>query len=167
MEHLTGRNLVDIIEEEVFNPFDIKNSSLIKDDRVMEHLADGLQDNKVWGQNRRWTQPGVAFSLCTESREYAKFAIALMVESDSLNSIFQNMSVPHLEISPDKSVCLGIFREKTPYGLKYSHSGNNNNRYNSNFEFYKDSKIGFVFFINCHQEPEFTKRLNDFLINGK
>lgn len=165
--YLTGKKLEDIIEEEVLNPFDIKNSYLIKNKYVEEHLADGLKDNQYWGKNRLWLQPGVAFSLCTESKEYAKFLMALMKESGSLGSIFQSMSLPQLEVDPQKSICLGIFSEKTPYGLKYSHSGNNNNRYNSNFEFYKDSKIGFVFFMNCHKELQFTKRLNDFLINGK
>ena len=165
--YLTGKKLEDIIEEEVFNPFSIKNSYLIKNKYVEKHLADGLKDNKDWGKNRIWLQPGVAFSLCTESKEYAKFLIALINESNSSNSIFQTMSLPQLEVNPQKSICLGIFREETPYGLKYSHSGNNNNRYNSNFEFYKDSKIGYVVFMNCHKELQFTKRLNDFLVNGK
>jgi len=165
--HLTGKKIEDIIEEEVLNPFDIKSSYLIKNKYVEKHLADGLKDNKYWGKNRLWLQPGVAFSLCTESKEYAKFIMALIKESDTSGSNFQQMSIPQLEVEPQKSICLGIFCEKTPYGLKYSHSGNNNNRYNSNFEFYKDSKIGFVFFMNCHKELQFTKRLNNFLINGK
>lgn len=165
--HLTNKKIEDIIEEEVFNPFDIKNSYLIKNKYVEEHLADGLKDNKYWGKNQLWQQPGVAYSLCTESKEYAKFIMALIKESDTPGSIFQDMALPQLETEPQKSICLGIFCKKTPYGLKYSYSGNNNNRYNSNFEFYKDSKIGFVFFMNCHKGLEFTKRLNDFLINGK
>lgn len=165
--HLTGKKLEDIIEEEVFNLFEIKNSYMIKNKYVEEHLADGLKDNQYWGKNRLWLQPGVAFSLCTESKEYAKFLIALIRESGSSGSIFQAMSLPQLEVDPQKSIGLGVFIEKTSYGLKYSHSGNNNNRYNSNFAFYKDSKIGFVFFMNCHKELAFTKRLNDFLINGK
>jgi CubicO group peptidase (beta-lactamase class C family) len=166
VKHLTGRKLQDIIQEDVFAPLNINNSYLIKNEYVKNHLADGLKDNKDWGKNNSWLMPHVALSLCTDAKEYAKFVIELIKESNSPNSVFQPMSVPQRQIEPGKSICLGIFMEQTPYSVKYYHSGNNNNRYNSNFEFYKDSKIGYVFFINCHQEPEFTKRLNAFLANG-
>lgn len=167
VSHLAGKNLQDIIQDEVFAPFFINRAYMIKSDSyVREHLADGLKDNKDWGKNRISSQ-SVASSLCTESREYAKFLIGLINETSYSNSIFQAMSISQLSVGQDKSICLGIFSEQTPFGIKYSHSGNNNNRYNSNFEFYKDLKIGYVFFMNCHKELQFTKRLNEFLINGK
>lgn len=167
VKHLLGKKIQDIVEEEVFRPLFINNSFLIKNKYVLDHLADGLKDNKEWGRNNIWLQPHVALSLCTDAKEYAKFVIQLMKESRSSKSVFQQMSVPQIQIEPNKWSCLGIFMEQTVYGSKYYHSGNNNNRYNSNFEFYKDQDLGYVFFINCHKEPAFTKRLNEFLVNGK
>ncbi|GAH17818.1 unnamed protein product, partial [marine sediment metagenome] len=167
VKHLTGRKLQDIIQDYVFTPFSINNSYLIKNEYVEKHLADGYKDNKEWGKNCSYTRPHVAFSLYTEAKEYAKFAIALMRESTEPNSIFQKMASPQLEIEPQKFVCLGIFMEQTPFGIKYYHEGSTNNRFNSNFEFYKDSQIGYVYFMNCHKGTDFKKRLNEYLINGK
>jgi CubicO group peptidase (beta-lactamase class C family) len=167
VKHILDKKIQNIVQEEVLNPLSINNSFLIKNKYVLDHLADGLKDNKEWGRNNVWLQPHVALSLCTEAKEYAKFVIQLMKESWSSKGVFQQMSVPQLQIEPNKWVCLGLFMEQTPYGPKYYHSGNNNNRYNSNFEFYKDQDMGYVFFINCHQEPAFTKRLNEFLENGQ
>lgn len=167
VKHVLGKKIQDIVQTEVLSPLSINNSFLIKNKYVLDHLADGLKDNKEWGRNNVWLQPHVALSLCTEAKEYAKFVIQLMKENCSSKSVFQQMSVPQIQIEPNKWVCLGLFMEKTAYGPKYYHSGNNNNRYNSNFEFYKDQDMGYVFFMNCHKEPQFTKRLNEFLENGQ
>lgn len=167
VKHVLGKKIQDIVQDEVLNPLSINNSFLIKNKYVLDHLADGLKDNKEWGRNNLWLQPHVALSLCTDAKEYAKFVIQLMEGSRSSKSVFQQMSVTQMQIEPNKWVCLGIFMELTPYGPKFYHSGNNNNRYNSNFEFYKDQDMGYVFFMNCHKEPQFTKRLNEFLENGQ
>jgi CubicO group peptidase (beta-lactamase class C family) len=167
VKHLLGKNMQDIVEEHVFHPLSIHNSFLIKNKYVLDHLANGLKDNKEWGWNNLWLRPNIALTLCTEAKEYAKFVIRLMKESNAPNSVFRQMSVPQMQVEPNKWVCLGLFMEQTPYGPKYSHSGNNNNRFNSNFEFYKDHDLGYVFFMNCHQEPELTKRLNRFLKKNK
>ena len=124
IRHLSGTNIQDLIDDEVMNPLSIRNSFLVKNQYVRDHLAYGLKDNKEWGWNDVWLRPNVAFSLCTEAREYSKFVIQLMKESQSPQSTFQQMAVPQMEIEPDKWVCLGLFMAQTPYGLKYYHSGN-------------------------------------------
>lgn len=167
VSHITHKKIEDIIAQEVFAPFSMSNSFLIKNQYIQEHLADGMKDNTEWGKNFLWQEPNMAYSLCTEAKDYTKFVIELMKESRLSTGTFQLMSVPQVQSEPNKWSCLGIFMEQTPYGPKYSHSGNNNNRYNSNFEFYKDRGLGYVFFMNCHNEPAFTKRLNKFLETGK
>jgi CubicO group peptidase (beta-lactamase class C family) len=167
VKHLLGKKVQDIVQDEVCTPLSMDHAFLIKNDYVLAHLADGMQNNKDWGSNIVWLRPYVALGLCTEAKEYAKFVIELMKETRDSTSAFRQMCVPQMQIEPKKWVCLGVFMEETPYGPKYSHSGNNNNRYNSNFEFYKDRDMGYVFFMNCHQEPAFTKRLNEFLDSGK
>jgi CubicO group peptidase (beta-lactamase class C family) len=167
VKHLTKKSIQDIVDQEVLQPLSIRNTCLIKNKYVQEHLADGWKDNKEWGNNGNCLRPHVAFSLCTEAKEYAKFVIALMNESRSSKSLFQQMAVPQVQAEANKWACLGFFMENTPYGPKFRHAGNNNNRYNSNFEFYKEHDLGYVFFMNCHKEPAFTKRLNAFLTDGK
>lgn len=167
VSHITGKKIGEVMADEVFNPLSMSNSFLVKNQYVQDHLADGLKDNKEWGKNGIWQRPNMAYSLCTEAKDYSKFLIQLMRENDLPDSAFRLMSVPQMLIEPNRWICLGIFMEETPYGPKYSHSGNNNNRYNCNFEFYKDRDLGYVFFMNCHKEPDFTKRLNKFLETGK
>lgn len=172
ISHLTGKKIDVLIQEYVFDPLSIKNSYLVYNDYVKDHITDGLKDNKDWGRNGAALQPHVAYSLYTDAKEYAKFVMELIKESGAANSIFQTMAVPQMEIEAAEpglkdSVCLGVFVEQTPYGLKYLHGGNNDNRYTSIFEIYKDSKIGVVYFMNCSKQGEFTKRLNQFLISGK
>lgn len=98
----------------------------------------------------------------------------LIKESTTSNSISKTMSAPQLTLDSNDSrpgietfVCLGIFMEQTPFGRVYLHAGNNNNRFTSIFQFYGNSKIGFVYFINCPKQSELTERLNRFLANGK
>jgi CubicO group peptidase (beta-lactamase class C family) len=166
VKHRLNRKLEDVVAQEVFRPLGMDKASLTANQYVSEHLADGLKDNTEWGWNNRSLKPNVSYSLYTDAKEYSKFVIHLMKESHIPGSAFQQMSIPQTEAEPGKWACLGLFMRQTPYGLKYSHSGNNNNRFNSNFEFYKDRDLGYVLFINCHQEPALTKRLNQFLESG-
>ena len=167
VSQLIHKPIQDIVDQEVFRPLAIRNSFLMENKYVMDHLADGLKDNIEWGRNGPWKGSNVASSLCTEAKEYAKFVIELMRENKSSSGIFQQMSAPQMQIDSGKWVCLGIFMEQTPYGPAYSHGGNNNNRYNSNFKFYKYHDLGYVYFMNCHKEQAFTKRLDKFLETGK
>jgi len=166
IKHLLNKRVQDIIQEETLGPLAMNHSSVITTQYVRDHLADGLRDNIEWGWDNACLRPHVAYSLYTEAREYSKFVIELMKESHSSNSTFQQMSAPQIQSDSNKWACLGIFMERTPYGPKFSHSGNNANRFNSNFEFYKDRDMGYVFFMNCHQEPAFTTLFNQFLENG-
>lgn len=162
VRHLLNQDVSEMIDREVFRPVSIRNSFMVKNRYVQDHLADGMKDNKEWGWNNVWQRPNVAYSLCTEAKEYARFIIRLMSESRTHESVFYQMSQPQMQIDSCKWVCLGLFMEQTPYGTKYCHSGNTNNRFNSNFEFYADRDLGYVFFMNCHREQAFTKCVNDF-----
>lgn len=102
VKHLLGKKIQDIVEQEVFRPLSINNSFLIKNKYVLDHLADGLKDNKEWGRNNIWLQPHVALSLCTDAKEYAKFVIMLMKEGRSSTGTFQQMSLPQIQIETNK-----------------------------------------------------------------
>ena len=165
IKHITGRNLQDIFDEEIFTPFNINNSYLISNDYVNKHIADGKKNNneEEWGRNCMRHTPHMSHSLFSESHDYSKFIIGLMKESKNSQSTFNSMSTPQFEYEPGKSICLGIRREETPFGVKYHHGGNNANRYNSRFEFWPDSDFGYVYFMNCNRNEEFSHGLKIFL----
>ncbi|MGA7722071.1 MAG: serine hydrolase domain-containing protein [Ignavibacteriaceae bacterium] len=166
IKHLTGKKLQDIIRDEVFAPLNIQNAYFIENDYLKEHMATGHTDNKV-GNRGIMMREHMAYGLHIEAKEYAKFIIALKHESDLQEGIFKTMSLPQIEVEPKKTMGLGIFIEDTPFGIKYSHGGNNGNQFNSNFEFYKDHGIGYVYFMNCNKGPQFTKKFDEFLANAK
>ncbi|PIF46636.1 CubicO group peptidase (beta-lactamase class C family) [Chryseobacterium sp. 52] len=174
VEHLTGKKTDKLIEEYALKPMSIKNSYMSYNEYVAKHLTDGIKENNERARNEPYLQPNVAYSLYTDSQEYAKFVARLIKESNTSNSIFQSMATPQLEIhEPDMdpnlkmSIGLGVFVQKTPYGLKYFHGGSNGNCYNSLFQLYRDSKMGAVYFIAGCKQYEFAKRLDEFLIRGR
>lgn len=162
VEHITGENLQDVIQREVFTPLNIKNSFFIENDYLKKNMAIGHRDGKVMGRNYS-QEAHMAYSLCTNAKEYAKLIRAFMNEKKIPNSTFYKMSVPHFSFDSTDTACLGIFTEKTPTGLQYNHSGNNDDRFSSSFEFYIDNNLGYVYFINCDKRSEFTKELENYL----
>ncbi len=173
IEHLTGKKIDALMQKYAFDKMSMKNAYLTYNDYVAGHLADGISDNGR-ARNKPYMQPHVAYSLYTESREYAKFVMKLINESDSQKSIFQMMSVPQVEIHEADmdpklriSMGLGVFVQNTPYGLKYFHGGSNGNCYNSLFGFWKDLKMGTVYFIAGCKQGEFARRFDEFITTGK
>jgi CubicO group peptidase (beta-lactamase class C family) len=162
----TGEDLNDIIREEVLAPLGMKHSFMTDNDYVTKNMSTGHTDNKVTGR-KILDRAYVAYGLRTEARDYAKFVIELMKESRVPGSTFSRMASPHTNIDDSVISCLGIRSQQTPDGVKFFHSGNNGNRFQSHFAFYKDRDMGFVFFMNCNKGVEFAGRLNDFLLNEK
>jgi len=169
IQHLTGKNLKDVIQEEVFVPLGMKHSYMVWNDSVAVYKAMGYEKaapTKVFKPLR----PHPAGTLHTEAEDYARFGIELMKEDKEDNSIFRQMSTPQIlgkpptEGDPDSGIWvgLGIFIEKTPYGIKYHHGGNNGD-FMGNFQFFKQQRSGYAFFMNCDKMPQFMENLNKFL----
>jgi len=157
-----GKQLQEIISEQVLLPLKMKHSFMTDNDYVTRHVATGHSDGKVSGR-MFLDKSYVAYGLRTEARDYARLVIALMSESHQQQSIFEKMAFPHINIDDRVVSCLGIRTEQTPYGVKYYHSGNNGNRFQSHFAFYKDKDFGFVFFMNCNRGVEFAAKMYEFL----
>ena len=167
IRHITHNRLDKIMQEEVLSPCGIENAYFLKNQYVDAHLSEGQTEDHKWGKDPPFLQAHPAYSLYTEAFSYAKFILWLMKQSKQTNSIFNTMNQPQAKVNDEESICLGIFSTKTPFGIKYSHSGNNYGRFNSNFEFYPDKNIGYVYFINCNKGDDFTKKFDEFLANGK
>jgi CubicO group peptidase (beta-lactamase class C family) len=169
IQHLTGKKLQDIMQEEVFTPLGMRHSYMIWNDSLAANKAMGYEKDiptQVFKPLRAYP----AGTLHTNAADYARFVIELMKEDNEVNSIFSQMSVPQIEGKaptegdPDSGIWvgLGIFIEKTHYGIKYNHGGNDGD-FMGNFEFYKKQKSGYVFFMNCDKMPRFLTNLDQFL----
>jgi len=162
VEKIIGERAENVINYEIFEKNEIKTSFFIDNVYVKSNSAVGHTDGKISGRkelDRAW----VSYGLRTEARDYSKFLIMMMRESLVENSTFNKMALPQIKVDHNTTACLGIRLSNTPYGPKYFHSGNNGNRFQSYFEFYRDSQTGFVFFINCNRGKELTKELLTFI----
>jgi CubicO group peptidase (beta-lactamase class C family) len=169
VQHLTGKDLEDIIQEEVFTPLGMQHSFMVWNDILAAHKAMGYEKGTPT-QVFKPLRAHPAGTLHTEAYDYARFVIQLMKEDKKQNSVFRQMSIPQVEgKAPNPGdansgiwVGSGIFIEKTPYGIKYQHGGNNGD-FMGNFQFYKKQNSGYVFFMNCDKMPQFMKNLDQFL----
>jgi hypothetical protein len=66
----------------------------------------------------------------------------------------------------ERTYCLGIGAEETPYGRKYSHSGRNSGGFSCYFAVYDEQKFGYAFFVNNQKASDVNEILEAYLVTG-
>ena len=166
--------LDEFYQAEVAKPLGMKCSSFVRSECVAEHKVSGHNDNKVkddgWPRSFPEDTPmtfGAAGRLHTNVLDYAKFLIVLMNEAGLPQWLFDEMFAQQAQIPIDSKTHiltgqtawgLGLAIKPTPYGVRYEHGGNNGN-FQSGMMFYKNKKLGYVFFTNSDKGEEFNRRL--------
>ncbi|WP_422928955.1 serine hydrolase [Singulisphaera sp. PoT] len=167
VEKLTGKTLVDIVREEVFEPFDMKNASLVYNDNIARLTAighDGRSPLPKW----KVAEPNTAASLHVDAGNYCKFLISVM-EGKGLSEAMAKEMLKTQVVMPDAEKAswgLGIAIQETPVGIHYGHGGRNTG-FTSLSLMYKDLGAGYVFLVNNDDEPKYENILNAFLFLGK
>ena len=169
VEQLTGKSLQLVMQEEVFIPLNMRNSFMVLSDSLVSRKAMGYEKG-LPTQVFMPLRAHPAGTLHTTVLDYSKFLIELMKEERQANSIFRQMALPQIEGKAPKVgdpnsgmwVGSGIFIERTHYGIKYQHGGNNGD-FMGNFVFFKDQHKGYVFFMNCDKMPQFLPAFDHFL----
>jgi CubicO group peptidase (beta-lactamase class C family) len=175
VEHITSRDIVDILNEEVLVPLELKNMYFEKSDHLFKVVAHGHDDNyphKVSLPNKA----GMAWSMHTEANSFSDFIIALLnrkgLQKKTYNDFFYKHTVT--DKYEDKNsedwksyFGLGVQIEKTPFGYTFGHGGNNGD-FKCEFKVYEDLQKGFIIFTNGNTGGELAyKALEQFLITGK
>ena len=75
VEKLTGKKLVQLCQEEVFEPLGIEHASLVWTDEIAKLTATGHGATSPMAKGRP-SQPNMAASLHVDAKNYAKFLIA-------------------------------------------------------------------------------------------
>ena len=152
VSHLTGKSLVDVIDEEVFLPLGIRNAHLTWNDVLANRTATG----HILGQSpvpkTRNYDPGMAHSLHIDAENYAKLLIAILRRDKLASETYETMLRQQFEIADPANPYefpygLGLVVEETPFGKKYSHMGVNTG-WRCRFGIYDESKLGYVVFTN-------------------
>jgi CubicO group peptidase (beta-lactamase class C family) len=175
VEKITAKEIVEIINDEVLTPLELKNIHFEKSDYLFKMVAHGHDDaypHKVSLPNKA----GMAWSMHTEAKSFSDFAIALLkrkgLRSKTYNDMFYKHTVTNkyedMNSEDWKSFFgLGLQIEKTPFGYTFGHGGNNGD-FKCEFKVYEDLKKGFIIFTNGNTGGELAyKALEQFLITGK
>ena len=171
VSHLTGKSLVDVVDEEVFAPFRMTNAHLIWNDTVADRKAHGHISGTSPVPRTRNYQPGMAYSLNVDAENYAKFLVAILRREGLKKETYDRMLQQQFEIvDPDDEgefpYGLGLVVEDTKFGKKYSHGGVNRG-WRCHFGIYDKLKSGYVVFTNSDNGDELWKDLGQFLVDGR
>ncbi len=167
VEHLTGKKLVQICEEEVFKPLGVENGSLVWNDHIARVTATGHGGTTPL-QKGRPSSPNVAASLHIDAQNYAKFLISVLQGKGLSDSTHKDMLRSQIGIpdEPKNFWGLGIAIEDTPVGRNYGHGGRNTG-FTSHSLMYKDQGFGYVLLVNNDDAMKIANVVNAFLITGK
>jgi CubicO group peptidase (beta-lactamase class C family) len=167
IEHITNKNISQILNEELLIPLDLTGFYFKGNDYVKTYAANGHIDHKPSGI-RFIEKPMMAFSLFTEARSFSHFMLALRNKKGLKKATYDEML--KVQSTRDDGVYwgLGFELEKTPLGLSYGHSGSTSSGFICNFTFFPESDVGYVFFTNSNMGDVLSvPLLTQFLITGK
>lgn len=177
LEHLTGKSFEEIVEEEVFTPFDMKESSLLYNDEKDELYAyghDGPNGLKP-SEKRKFRRENVASTMLTTASDYTKFVQQGLLEGKGLKSeTLQIMLTPSSSMNPTNSLNkayehlsygLGVVLQENELGKQIIHTGSNRGRYLSIFIAYPKTKESLVIFTNSANGKAFREKVSELLLD--
>jgi len=124
VEHLTQQSLEEFMQQLVFKPLRMSNSTFIwinSDQKSLGHDLNGLpiESDKIF-------LPNAAFTLHTTGLDYAKFIIAILQETELLPETHRILLQSHIQADSDFiSWGLGWGLQQTELGDSFWHWGDN------------------------------------------
>jgi len=167
VEHVTQKNISQILQEELLDPLQLEGLWFKGSDDIKANSANGHKDGKP-SAIRYIENPMMAFSMCTEAKAFSNFMIALRNKRGIKNEAYEKML--HIESTREDGVpwSLGFEIEETPFGTSYGHSGSTSSGFISNFRYFPKLDIGYVFFTNSDMGAELAiPLLTQFIVTGK
>lgn len=104
IEEITGQPLEQIIKKYIFDPFGMKDSSLIWMDKYDNLFCNGHDKKLVPEDFYKTPSANAAWSLLTNSREYANFICNILMPNDSISNslgpeMIQEMLNPEVQLT--------------------------------------------------------------------
>ncbi|MEL6635498.1 MAG: serine hydrolase domain-containing protein [Bacteroidota bacterium] len=174
VEHITGKDVLDVMREELLEPYGLHNMYFADNPQLRAQVVSG-HFGKVPTILQFNQEPGMAWSMQTEAKAFARFAQVLMerkgLQPDTYNEMLRiHTDVPHSPNSEDtfrQGVGLGIFvRYPEGYGKVYGHGGNNGD-FQCMYEVYDEQKMAYLVFTNSDRGGYLFQDLPQLLVEGK
>jgi len=167
IEHITQKNISQILKEELLVPLQLEGLLFKGSDYLKRNAAHGHNDLHPTGI-RYFEQPMMAFSMFTEAKAFSKFMLALRNKKGLKNETYEEMFRIAAERGDGVHWSLGFAIEETPAGISYGHSGGTSSGFICNFRYFPKPDIGYVFFTNSNMGAELSiPLLTQFIVTGK
>ena len=120
LESLSGYPLAEYMQKNIFNPFNMPNSSYVWLNKYSKNVADG-HGKRNYGLDSHWTKGFSAYSLYSTPTDLANF-LNEIISADKDDEFrlnqdeIKNMLSPQVKITPFCSWALGWGIEHTPHG---------------------------------------------------
>ncbi|MEM9648425.1 MAG: serine hydrolase domain-containing protein, partial [Bacteroidota bacterium] len=171
VEHITGKDLQTLYEQEVARPFKVKDSYFFYTDEQENRFALGhMQQYPQVKEKERVVSP--ASGMSTNAHLFKSFVLGLINERGLSKSSYQLIYDPYTELTQEQKlydpevpqhVSHGFFVQRTPFGELIAHGGNNGD-YDCKFIYSPEQKFGFIVFTNSNLGDEFTRAFEEFLL---
>lgn len=171
---ITGKDMNTIIREELTTPLYLYNFHFSDHPQLRKMATDGHFDGMPTIQY--WPpEPGMAWSMFTEANAFSRFALAILQREglqkttyDKMLQIYSEFPLEESEPRPafPEGMGLGIAIRDTPYGIAFSHGGNNGD-FKCYFEVFDKLKMGYIIFTNSNRGDLLHSDLAALLVEGK
>lgn len=174
VEKITGKKVEQVLKEEVIEPIGLYHTFFSRNDSLRSMVAEG-HFNKLPNFDELPENPGMAYSMHTESKIFTRFMIYLLEQKGLNTQSYQSMFAKHSEYNfdagdekPKDPAYMGMSLEvrETPFGKSFGHGGNNGD-FKCGFEVYKDLRMGYVIFTNSNTSDPLLRYIRDFLVEGR
>lgn len=174
---ITLKSLDSLFQREVARPLGVQQAYFSWHPYVGAHKVTGYKDGKEFMKAWPAAPPdedstifGAASTLHTNAANYARFLIAIiegkMLRKTTFDGMLSMQSKIPTEMEPYwgfiKGWGLGFAVEPTSLGTRYSHGGDNGG-FQASCLFYRDKKMGHVYFTNCDRLGMFYMKLMAFI----
>lgn len=174
---ITLKSLDSVFQREIARPLGLQHAYFSWDPYIAKHKATGYREGKEFMKSWPAAPPdedstifGAASTLHTDAVNYAKFLIAVMEGKLLKRSTFDEMLTMQSKIPTEmepywgfiKGWSLGFAVEPTSRGTRYTHGGDNGG-FQAGCMFYREKKVGHVFFTNCDRVGMFYMKIMEFL----
>jgi len=165
MEVITNKDIQTILEEELNGPLGLKNFYFQTTNQVTSRATDGFYQGKP-AKMRTIKKPMAAYSLMTNAKDFSIFAFALRNQKGLKRTTYEEWFKEQIIVEGETAWGLGMELRKDQAGHFYGHSGVTRD-FVSNFRYYPELDMGFVFFTNNITGGWLTiDKLHQFLITG-
>ena len=160
------------LEKEILGPFGMTNTYFMCSEQLADLKVAGHFDG-IPNMFDCPDVPGMAYSMHTEAKDFAQFALALLNREGLTEKQAEEMFRFHtLEDEENwmngykSGFGLGVSLRESPHGLVFGHGGNNGD-FRCTFEMYDELQTGYIMFTNANTAGPLLFDLKDFLVEGK